>query len=862
MSSNATASNATSAFGSAGLAAGYRARGETFDEMASATGATAQAWRTVVSALSDLPAAERALRMDRLNARVRETGIAHDLFADPTRAAQPWRVDLMPLVIGPAEWAGLEKALIQRARLFEGIIADFYGPQRLLKSGTVPASLVFGDSAFLRPCQGIVPRHGHIQFFATDLARYPDGRWRVVDSHTETPAGIGYALANRMVHTHVAGEVFSASNALRLAPFFQRVQTALGRRVDRADPSIALLTPGPHHNDFFSHAYLARYLGFLLVEGGDLRIVGERLFLKTLEGLKPIDLVVRCVAGSQSDPLELEPGGFLGPVGLVQAVRRHPDLVANAIGSSVVENRGLAGYLPRVAKELLGEELAIWDSPRWWLGEAQARQHVLENLDRMVIRPAHEGTARPGRAMPGRDPQRMTAAERAALMEDIAINGAMLVAEEKIGFGTTPSLGADGLSPKPYAVRFFVAATEDGYAVMPGGLAMTVDPSATVALSAPDGESRDVWVISDAAQPPYVSLWRPTIDNAQVQRSPRELPSRAADNLFWLGRYTESADWTLRVLRTSLSRLEEDSGPRQPFVAARAALVDLLAKDAAVPIVSAGPADAKVIGGLARQLLTSKDSEYGLPRTLDNIHRIASLSRDRLSLEAWRTLNAFYVSRRWRTDGAPVSIGESLDLIDSGLAVLAGFNGLMHENMTRNFGWSFLDMGRRLSRALNLASLLLSIFQEAPANEDDEIATLQFVLEVGDSFITYRSRYRLTPMLPLVLDLLISDETNPRSLAFQLAALSRHIKSLPDAEGVGARSEESRIILSLVTAVRVADVNALARTGPDGTRPELAALLRQLVELLPHLSDVIGRRYFNLMDRGPRWVRARSRQEG
>lgn len=861
MTTSAPASR-DSASGAASLLDGYRGGGSLFDELAGngPAGTVRPGWGSIVSALSALSPAERGGRLERLNARVRETGIAHDLFADPSKSAQPWRIDLMPMVIAPAEWAQIERALMQRARLFEAILADVYGPQNLMKTGAVPPGLVFADGAYLRPCQGIAPKHGFLQFFATDIARFPDGRWRVVDTHTETPAGIGYALANRMVHTHVAGDIFAASNALRLAPFFQQLQAALARRVDRADPSVALLTPGPHHNDFFSHAYLARYLGFLLVEGGDLRVVGERLFLKTLEGLKPIDLVVRCVAGQSSDPLELDPGGFLGPVGLVQATRRQPDLVANGLGTAVAENRGFGAYLPRIARELFGEDLAIWDSPRWWLGDEVARAHVLQNLDRVVIRPAREQTARPGRAVPGRDPASMEAAQRAALVEEITLNGSTLVAEEKVGFGTTPSLGPDGLVAKPYALRLFVAATGSGWSVMPGGLAMTVDPGAAVALNASSGEARDVWVIGDGAQPPFQSLWRPTIEAAQVQRSPRELPSRAADNLFWLGRYTESADWTFRVLRNSLSRLEEDSGPRQALGAARLALDDLLSKDAAVPIVAAGGNDVRTIEALARQLMTSKDREYGLPRTLDNIHRIASLTRDRLSLEAWRTLNTFYAGRRWQSETAPPSIGEALDHIDSGLGVLAAFNGLMHENMTRNFGWSFLDMGRRLARALNLASVLLSIFRQDVHDEDDDVATMQFVLELADSFITYRSRYRLTPMLPLVLDLLISDETNPRSLAFQLAALSRHIKSLPDSGDAGTRSEESRIILSLITAVRVADVNALSRSDSSGERAELARLLTQQVEQLPHLSDVIGRRYFNLMDREPRWVRARSRQ--
>jgi len=842
------------------LTRGYHTLAGGFDELIDAAGGINPHWQPLLQALAALDPATRALRIEQLNARVRETGIAHDLFSDPASAAQPWRVDMAPLMIAPQEWRHLERALIQRARLFEGILRDLYGPQQLLASGAIPHELVFSDPSFLRPCHGLHPAGGFIQFFAADLARGPDGRWRVIDTHTETPAGLGYALANRMVHTNIAGDIFGACKALRLAPFFQQLQTALARRANRADPTIALLTPGPRHNDFFSHAYLARYLGMLLVEGGDLRASGDRVSLKTLHGLMPIDLIVRCIAGDAADPLELDSSAFAGPVGLLRPVRKYPDLVANALGSALAENRGLSAYLPKLASVLFGEDLLIPDGPRWWLGDAQSREHVLANLEHMVIRPAHEGTARPGRAIAGLDPMRLAPAERATLLEEIEVRGASLVAEEKVGFGTTPSLTPGGLVPKPYAVRLFVTATANGFAALPGGLAMTVDPERTVALSAPDGESRDVWVMSDTAPAPHISLWRPTIEAAHVQRAANDLPSRAADNLFWLGRYTERADWTMRALRICLSRLQEDNAPRQELRASRIALETLLSQDDGKIPEPWQPTDAKLIEQLAHNLMTSADWYYSLPKTLDNIHHVASITRDRLSLEAWRTLNDFYASRRWRAGAMPVAIGDSLRLLDDGLRVLAAFHGLTHENMTRNYGWSFLDMGRRLSRAGNLGELLLGIFGKAgPA--DEETGSLLFVLELADSFITYRSRYRLAPMLPLVLDLLLIDEANPRSIAFQLAALTRHIDSLPQSGEGSARIEEQRMALSLLTEVRLADLDSLDRAEADGSRKNLRALLSRQTAALPELSDTIGRRYFDLTEKDAKWVRTQSRVE-
>jgi uncharacterized circularly permuted ATP-grasp superfamily protein/uncharacterized alpha-E superfamily protein len=838
----------------------YQAGTSGFDELRDGSGALRPHWHTFRNAFAALDPFERAQRMERLNHRVRETGIAHDLFADPNTTTPPWRIDLVPLIIPPAAWQELERALLQRARLFEAILADVYGPQQLLRSGAIPPQLVFNDPSYLRPCHGLRPRSGYLQFFAADLARDADGSWRVIDTHTETPAGLGYALANRMVHTHVAGDLFGACHALRLASFFQAIQGGLAERANRSEAQIALLTPGPHHNDFFSHAYLARYLGLLLVEGGDLRIRGERAYLKTLEGLRPLDLIVRCVAGASADPLELDPTGFLGPVGLMQAVRRRPDVVVNALGSALAENRGLGRYLPDLCRDLLGDDLHVADARRWWLGDESARRHVLDNLDGMVIRPAHEGTARPGRAMPGRDPVRLDAAAREALLRDIALHGAALVAEEKIGFATTPSFDESGLVPTSYAVRFFVAATRDGFVAMPGGLAMTVDPDASVSLSASASQSRDVWVLADGVVPPHLSLWRPTIEAARVRRSPRSLPSRVADNLFWLGRYTERADWTMRVLRCALARIEEDSAPRQDFRAARKALEVFLAKDGDTHAWTYQPTDASLIAALVRTLLTEPDRSYGLQRTLDNIHRIAGLTRDRLSHDTWRVLNSFHTSQRWRPEAIPASTGEAIDLLDRGSGVLAAFNGLVHENMTRNVGWAFLDMGRRLARANRLSEVILAVFAEVE-NGDDDAASMLFVLELADCFITYRSRYRLTPMLPLVLDLLLVDETNPRSLAFQLASLFASLDSLPQTVKGAALSEEQRMITRLLTEVRLADVRALAGHDAYGKRRQLAHLLGNQLEVLPQLSDAITRRYFNLTELEPHWVRARWGQE-
>lgn len=803
-------------------------------------------WQALLNAFEDLAPGELAARTSRIERRVRETGIAYDIFSHPKEPTQRWQLDLMPIVFSVEEWTWLEAALVQRARLMDAILADVYGDANVMRRGLVPPELIYADPFYLRPCQGIVPKAGPLHFYAADLARGPGGGWMLIDSHTETLAGIGFAVANRIVHTHVAGDIFKRCNAVRLAPFFHSVQAELSAHAGRENARIALLTPGPHHEDYFSHAYLARYLGYLLVEGPDLRTKGNKVFLKTLEGLKEIDLLIRCVDGRIVDALELDPAGFAGPPGLLRVNRANPRLVVNAIGSAVVQNRALGPFLGQLSQELLGETLALPDTERLWLGDETSRRHVLANLDRFVVRKAQEGTSRPGHAAVGRAAHSLSAAEREELVAEISLSGSGLVAEEAIGFSEAPAFNRGTLTRRPFAVRLFVASTATGYAVMPGGLALTVEPRSVGAMSTPEGHTRDVWVLSDDEQRPHVSLWRPMLETARVERSQRVIQSRVADDLFWLGRYNERADWVMRVLRGAYRRIVEDSGTEDGLQAARRCLEVLLGEDAAKEAAAKRNGDAGV-EQLARSLITDPKRSRALVRTLENIYRCANLARDRLSFEAWHTLSRFRPGDTFITALDNAGPSTTLDLLEEGLASIAAFNGLMHENMTRNFGWSFLDMGRRLERAYNLSEAIKALFVPA-ADPEEEGPALQLILELADSFITYRSRYRLDPSLPLVLDLLLLDESNPRSLSFQLSAISRQLEGLPGTQRGSSLTEDRRLILSLLTATRLIDIEALAA---EPNRAGLARAIGEAVRLLPELSNAIGRHYFNLADEAP-----------
>jgi uncharacterized circularly permuted ATP-grasp superfamily protein/uncharacterized alpha-E superfamily protein len=834
----------------------YAPHFNTYDELLDPGGAIRPHWRTFSGLFHALPPERQMQRVVRLNRLVRENGIADDIFADLTKNGDPWKIDLLPVIFSTAEWAFLERAVIQRARLFNAMLSDVYGPQELLKSGAIPPLIILNDPAYLRPSVNLPGGAPGLDFYAVDIARGPDGAWRVLDNHAETPAGSGFALANRVVHAQVAGDMFRAVNGLRLAPFYQKLQSELLSRVNRDDPLIALLTPGPRHADYFGHAYLARYLGLVLMEGGDMRVAGGRVYMKTLEGLKLIDLIVRCVEGAAADPLELNPHGYLGPVGLMQAVRKSPGLVTNMLGSGVIENRGLGPYIPALSRALLGEDLELHDAPRWWLGDAAARRHVFSNFGGMVIRRAREGTGRPGGADAGRDPGKLSQDQAAALRSEIELNGAALVAEQPVGFATTPSWTPSGLKPAPYAVRLFAARIGGAYHVMPGGIALTVDAKTGVSLAAAEGHTRDVWVTSATEISSQISLMRPPAEASGVQRAGKGLRSRAADNLFWLGRYNERADGSMRLMRAALTRMRDDGAESQAGEAVRKALTAILAKDF-VPAKPPVAEPLKAVEDLVVTLMTSTDRAYSLPRTLDSAHQAASVLRDRLSSEAWKTMQTFQTNPLWRGETAPGGVADIIDALDQGVAALAAFNGMVAENMTRNPGWRFLDIGRRLERAVNLAELLLALFSAAQ-EDDSETSGLLFTLEAADSIITFRSRYLFAPVLPLVLDLLLLDESNPRSIAYQLATVEEHLSALPQASRSGVQTEEQRMILELLTRVRLAKVSELAHVGADGARAEFTALFSFIADGVPRLSEAITRRYFNLTEDELRRVYSRT----
>ncbi len=839
--------------GAGGLLRSYQPLRGIYDEMIGEDRQLRSHWRQFVGAIESLPSRELARRWRLAERLLHENGLTYTL--DPG-GERPWELDFVPLVISGEEWREIEAGLIQRARLLNAIMADLYGAQTLLREGRLPAALIFGNPHFLRPCHNIVPKDGNfLHFYAADLGRCADGQWRVLGDRTQAPSGVGYSLENRIVLSRCLPELFRTCHVHRLASYFQTAHDCLVRRTARENPRIVLLTPGPSSEGYFAHAYLARYLGYTLAEGGDLTVRDNRVYLKSVDGLKLVDLIVRRVDSEDCDPLELRADSTLGVAGLLQAARAGTVALSNALGSGLVETKALMRFLPELCQHILGEDLRLASTPTWWCGLEEDRERVFESLDTLAIDSAFMRrpllSAAEGIVL-GSD---LSRDERAAVRKRLAARGLDYVAQDITALSTTPVWVDEHLEPRSMSIRVFLSAKDGTYSVMPGGLTRVAASRNAHAISLHRGQgTKDTWVLSDEPVP-TITLLRSPLSYARPKRTGKDLPSRAADNLFWLGRYTERAEDLVRALRSVVSRLTEDAAPASDYSALRSILRVLLERGEGPPISPATPTSDWRLGAhqsvIERKLLTlmfDRGCSYGLQESLEHLHRTASLVRDRLSADAWSILSRLHAKSTGRLDvGEPTSgridMGGSLEILDDAVRSLSAFSGMEMENMTRNHGWRFLDMGRRVERALHLAQLLRSLIARGDPEAD---GTLVMILELADSIMTYRSRYLTTPLVPPVIDLLVLDETNPRSIAFQMSVLDDHVERLPrDTELSDVRSPQQREVLSLLTEIRLSDIAELCHQDSNGRRSALDLLLRRIVTSMPRLTELISRDYFS-----------------
>ena len=792
------------------LLSGYRPPPGTFDEMVDREGRVRAHWQPLLAMLARLGPNELSRRFAAADRHLRDSGVFYRVYEDASGAERPWPLSHMPLLIDGAEWQALKAGLVQRAELLEAVLADAYGPANLVREGRLPAVVIAGNPEFLRPLVGVAPAGGaHLRFYAVDVGRSPGGHCRLALSR-------------------VMPEVYRGLKVERLAPFFQAFQAELSALNRQEDSRVCVLTPGPMNETYFEHAYLARYLGFLLVEGEDLTVREDGVFIRTVSGLKRVEVLVRRLDSDFADPLELNARSRLGVPGLVQAVRDGTVVIANALGSGVVEARALLSFLPALAPTVLGSDLAMPNVATWWLGQARARDEIIDRLDEMVIASAFLGE------LPGHGERRevlgamLEPQERTRILEQIAHRGVDFVAKEAVTLSTTPVWRNGRLEPRPFTLRLFLARTSDGWRVMPGGFVRVADDIDARAVSLQRGGSTgDAWVLSE--KPVAETTLLPGPDRISITRGTGPLPSRAAANLFWVARYVERAETTLRLVRALVSRASDSDEATTRVIAQICSLLG--AWDAAPTEL---PHARPVL--VASTALQSRDLEGALPYLIGAAQSAASVIRDRFSPDAWRALTDLFELINTPIDHPPTE-SAIFERTDGALRIIASFSGLAQENMSQLAGWRFLELGRRIERGIATCRF---VRQLAFAKLD---GALDVLLELADSQITYRLRYVMVAAAAPVIDLVVLDPNNPRSLAYQLARIEAHLAALPQRNDDGRLSPPEQIATALTAQIRTASAAAL-------DEPAFLAV----EEALMKLADLIASTYFTTHERAEvRW---------
>ena len=782
------------------IAAGYALLPGIPDEMKDAAGNIRPGWAELLAGFDELGPEGLADRFDRADQYLRDAGVFYRKYDGAAGKERGWPLAHVPLIIDEAEWAQITRGLVQRAEVLEKLVADIYGDNQLVARGVLPPELIAQNPEFLRPVSGIKPASGHwLHFCAFELGRGPDGGWWVLGDRTQAPSGAGFALENRVATTRALSDIYSRMNVHRLAGFFRDFRDALNGAARRHGGRVGILTPGQHNETYFEHAYIARYLGFMLLEGEDLAVENGEVMVRTVAGLKPVSVLWRRMDASFTDPLELRYDSRIGTPGLVEALRQGSISVVNALGSGILETRAFAAFMPRLADVLLGQPLELPTIATWWCGQERERQHVLDTFDQMMIGPAFSTSL----SIEDREHTvlgaTLDAHPRASLKRRLAAEGGMFVGQEPVTLSTAPVYVEGRLEPRPVTLRVYAARTAKGWTIMPGGFARVGSTLDTAAIAMQrGGHAADVWVVS--SQPVERITLLPQEGEKLLRNTAGSLPSRAADNLIWLGRYAERCEATIRILRAYNVRLAEMSNPDLPILKDTRAYLETVDVDATEPV------------------------PRGLLAAMDSAVLSAGQIRDRFSPDGWLALAD--LRKTTRSFAARVRPGDDATrAMTVLLRKLAGFSGLVHENMYRFAGWRFLEIGRRLERGIQLAGVTGWL-----TRDDAPDGALDMLLEVGDSVMTHRRRYNVAAGANSYVDLLVLDPLNPRSVLFQVAELREQIEKLPGGVEDGQLSPAARAVLELHTQLRVAEPEAMT---PD----RLAELSAEIARLAGLIAD-------------------------
>jgi uncharacterized circularly permuted ATP-grasp superfamily protein/uncharacterized alpha-E superfamily protein len=779
-------------------------------------------WRGLLGAFSSLgyPAVvERGRRLDRA---FEEEGVATVLADSASRTRRPWRCDPVPLILSAREFTTLQSGLAQRARLLAAMLDDLYGQQSLLSEGVLPATLVFGNPHFLRPCRDPgPPSFPRLTFYGADLLRGPDGTWRVLADRCGGANGVGFAAENRNLLARVLPEAFRAVQVRSLRPFFDTwldsLQSLAPAGVD--NPRLALLTPGAKQETWLEHLFLSRELGLELVETGDLTVRDGHVYLKTLRGLRRVDVILRRVKGEKSDPLEFDGGG--GVPGLMQTMRDGAVRVVNVPGSMLAEMPGAAPYLPACARALLHEELELQGLETLWMGDPASRARVQAAPEAWRLRSAFD----PGESTP------------LGALEVFSDKGSaapwMFAATRPLPPSGAPRLVGAGLEPAPVVLRMFLARDAMGnWQAMPGGLAHLLEGGAPIAGPPPRrGSAKDVWVLAED-EDDIVGPAMPRGARLDIRRSSGDLPSRVADDLYWLGRYVERLDAAARLLRALLARLLRGAAMPREIAEIKALARCLHAAGVIEAEAAASPADGKA---LPRALLAAAGPGGALLGLLEAVERPQVAVRDRLTHDMWAAFAHLIQEGRARLLLGAAGVDALSQAVTAIIRFCATLSGIAAENMVRGGAWMFLDLGRRIERATGTARNLAHALDQPPQRLE---AGLRLALEICDSALTYRARYLAAVQPAPVLDLVLADPGNPRALAFQLTAVSERL-----AEIAGAEDTLAATAASLASRPQALVDQVLVASDMDAAAAALPAALHALEAETAALSDAVARRY-------------------
>ncbi len=829
-----------------------------WDELRASSGALRSAWQRFAQALP-LPSAQPQSqqhpataidmagdlnrRLGQVAQRIKLDGVTHNVFregAQTGNASRPWSLELLPQLIEPADWAAIEAGVTQRAELLEQVLADLYGPQTLLHQGLLPPALLLRHPGWLRPMIGAQPAGGQrLLIVAFDLARGPDGRWWLVSQRTQGPSGLGYVLHNRLVIARQFPDAFRELRVQRIASSYRRLLDALEQRAATVagghTPRVVLLTPGPYSETYFEHAYLARYLGLPLVEGGDLTVRGEGLFLKTVEGLEPVHGVLRRLDDDWCDPLELRPDSTLGVPGLLQAARKGRVVMANALGSAFLESPAIQGFLPGIAQRLMGQTLTLPALPTWWCGEAASWQNVRGQLDDKVLRSTFPRDGRTTRIHDPRhadDPHRN---QRAAVHEDPDA----WTAQSRLRLARAPIWGGGAVAPRPALVRVYAIAEGNGrWHVLPGGMTRVAQREDASVSMQRGGTSLDTWVMTEGAVDSFSMLpKRLQVDDILARHRP--VSSRTGENLFWLGRYTERTEQMVRLARATLALIDVDSETPLPVLQAMSVLaVDTGLAPRGVPTLQKS---ARLFERAVLAALSDVKRSASIAYNLSALERCAAGLRERLSTEQWglvRSMGENFAQALDAPEGELPALAQVLPALDRLALQLAAVTGTQTDRMTRDHGWRLLTVGRLLERLQGVA-LRLEVFVQEQALTT--VPGIEVLLDLFDSLITFRARYQRHEDLLALTDLLVLDSANPRAFAGVLRRLRTELSKLPgDADSL-------RPFLALLPEQGAGLTLESLRDADDADLSQrLESLAADLGAAAAALAERIGERYFTL----------------